>query len=71
MASSSSVVGYNVYSSTLSGGPYTRLTASPATTASYKDATVQSGKTYYYVVTAVDSGAVESGYSNQVTAVIP
>lgn len=41
------------------------------TTPSCMDATVQSGKTYHYVVTAVDSSAVESVYSAQVSAVIP
>ncbi|HEY4579750.1 MAG TPA: hypothetical protein VIG89_01825 [Candidatus Acidoferrales bacterium] len=53
------------------GGPYTRLTPSVVTTPSCMDATVQSGKTYHYVVTAVDSSAVESVYSAQVSAVIP
>jgi fibronectin type 3 domain-containing protein len=37
----------------------------------YTDATVVSGATYYYVATAVNSSAEESGYSNQATAVIP
>ncbi len=37
----------------------------------YTDSTVQSGTTYYYVVTAVDSSGSESNYSNQATAVIP
>ena len=32
---------------------------------------VQSGQTYYYVVTAVDSSNVESTYSNQASATIP
>jgi len=69
--STSSVVGYQVYTSAVAGGPYTKLTASVVTTPSYRDASVQSGKTYYYVVTAVDSSAVESVYSAQVSAVIP
>jgi fibronectin type 3 domain-containing protein len=37
----------------------------------YSDSTVQSGKTYYYVTTAVDSSGAESSYSSQVQAVIP
>jgi len=69
--SSSSVVGYQVYSSSVSGGPYTRLTSSAVTLSSYTDSTVQAGNTYYYVVTAVDSSSVESVYSNQVSATIP
>jgi hypothetical protein len=32
---------------------------------------VQSGMTYYYVVTAFNSAGQQSTYSNQVTAVIP
>ena len=70
-ASVSSVVGYNVYSGAVSGGPYARLTSSPVTLLNYKDSTVQSGKTYYYVVTAVNSTGAESGYSSQATAAIP
>jgi len=70
-ASSSSVTGYNVYSGAASGGPYTKITASPVAAVSYKDSTVQAGQTYYYVVTAVNSSNVESVYSNQVSAAIP
>jgi fibronectin type 3 domain-containing protein len=47
------------------------LTASPVTTVSYADRTVASGRTYYYVTTAVDTNNVESSYSNQATAVVP
>jgi hypothetical protein len=32
---------------------------------------VQSGTTYFYVTTAVDSSGAESSYSNQVQAVVP
>lgn len=70
-ASSSTVAGYNVYRSTISGGPYTKLNPVSVAAAQYTDSTVQSGLTYYYVVTAVSSAGVESSYSNQVTAVIP
>jgi hypothetical protein len=69
--STSSVAGYHVYSATVSGGPYTKLTVSATPTPSYTDATVQSGKTYHYVVTSINSSAVESVFSNQVSAVIP
>jgi fibronectin type 3 domain-containing protein len=69
--STSTVAGYQVYSSNLSGGPYAKLTPSAVNLASYTDSTVQSGKTYYYVVTAVDSSSMESVYSNQVSALIP
>jgi Abnormal spindle-like microcephaly-assoc'd, ASPM-SPD-2-Hydin/Immunoglobulin I-set domain len=69
--STSNVTGYQVYSSTISGGPYARLTSSAVNLFSYTDSTVQSGNTYYYVVTAVDSSSMESAYSNQGSAVIP
>jgi fibronectin type 3 domain-containing protein len=64
-------MGYNTYSSTVSGGPYNKLTSSPAAGTSFTDSTVQAGKTYYYVVTSVDSSGMESANSSQVTAAIP
>lgn len=70
-ASTSTVIGYNTYSSTTSGGPYTKLTSSPVASTSYTDSTVQAGQTYYYVVTAVNSANEESTYSTQVSATIP
>jgi hypothetical protein len=70
-ASTSSVTGYNIYSGTASGGPYTKLTSSPVPSTDYTDGSVQQGKTYYYVVTSVNSDNVESAYSTQVSAVIP
>jgi len=38
---------------------------------SYTDTNVQSGQTYYYVVTAINSSNQESGYSSEVTAIVP
>jgi fibronectin type 3 domain-containing protein len=69
-ASSSSVTGYNVYRSTVNGGAYARI-SSLVSALTYNDSTVQSGTTYYYVTTAVDSQGTESVFSNQVVAVIP
>ena len=69
-ASSSSVSGYRVYRSTVSGADFAPL-AADFNALSYADNTVASGRTYFYVVTAVDSAGVESTYSNQVTAIIP
>jgi len=37
----------------------------------YSDSTVQSGQTYYYATTAVDSSGAESGYSNKVQVSVP
>jgi HYDIN/CFA65/VesB-like, Ig-like domain/Immunoglobulin domain/Cep192 domain 4/Immunoglobulin I-set domain len=70
-ASTSAVIGYNAYSGTKPGGPYTKLTPTPTPGTSYTDSTVQTGLTYYYVVTAVDSAGTESPYSNEVSATIP
>jgi hypothetical protein len=69
--STSSVAGYNVYVSTVSGSSYVKLTSSPVANASYTDAGIQTAQTRYYVVTSVDSNNNESAYSNQVSALIP
>jgi len=70
-ASTSSVVGYNVYRAAQSGGPYTMINTALQPGTSYADLSVQAGSTYYYVVTAVDSSGTESVNSNEVTAVVP
>jgi Abnormal spindle-like microcephaly-assoc'd, ASPM-SPD-2-Hydin len=70
-ASTSQVIGYHVYRSETSGGSYSLLNGTTVNALTYSDATVSSGTTYYYVVTAVDSTGTESVDSNQVTAVIP
>jgi hypothetical protein len=71
-ADSSATGGYDVYSSTVSGGPYNLVASTPAGTAAYSDNTVQAGLTYYYVVTAINMTTnVQSSYSNQATVVIP
>jgi hypothetical protein len=70
-SSSASVVGYNIYRSNVSGGPYTKINSALDVTTSGTDSTVQAGQTYYYVVTAVDSSNGESGYSTAVGVVVP
>ena len=69
--SSSTVVGYNVYVSTVSGSGYTKLTSSPVAILNYLDSGLETAQTRYYVVTSIDSNNDESAYSNQVAAVIP
>jgi fibronectin type 3 domain-containing protein len=66
-------VGYNVYQATTSGGPYTKLNGAPvpAGTLTYADNTVAGNTTYYYVVTAVDAGSLESVKTNEVSAMTP
>ena len=68
-STSANVTGYKVYRGTASGGPYSFLASAATTTAT--DNGVNSGATYYYVVTAVDGSNTESAYSNQAQAVIP
>jgi hypothetical protein len=69
--SSSVVVGYNVYRGSVSGGPYTRVNPAVDAATRYTDITVSGGLTYFYVVTAIDSSFIESGFSNQVSVTIP
>ena len=69
-SSSTGISSYNVYRGTVGGGPYSLLTNGVSST-SYTDSNVQSGSTYYYVTTAVDSSGAESVYSNETQAVIP
>jgi len=70
-ASTSTVSGYNVYRTTISGNQYTLVNSSLIAVLAYTDNSVQSGTTYYYVTTAVDPRGIESVYSNQVSAPIP
>lgn len=71
MASSSTVSGYNIYRTTVSGSGYAKLNSGLIPSLSYTDTTVQAGITYYYVATAVDASGDESTDSNQATAIIP
>jgi fibronectin type 3 domain-containing protein len=60
-----------VYRGTAASGPYAKVNSALDAAMSYSDSTVQSGTTYFYVTTAVDSSGIESSYSNQVQAVVP
>jgi len=70
-STSTGVVGYNVYRSTVSGSSYSRVNSSPTASTKFTDGSVVSEETYYYVVTAVNSSGAESVKSSQITAVIP
>jgi len=70
-SSSPDVAGYNVYRAIQSGGPYMKLNPVLLGSTTYTDATVMSGTTYFYVVTAEDVDGVESQFSNEAVAVIP
>ncbi|MBN2270186.1 MAG: tandem-95 repeat protein [Sedimentisphaerales bacterium] len=58
--------GYNVYRSQTPGSYGAALAF--VTTSDYSDNAVTNDTTYYYVVKAADSGALESGASNEVSA---
>jgi fibronectin type 3 domain-containing protein len=66
---SQNATSYNVYRGTVQGGPYIKVGSAIVVT-TYTDVQVIPDQTLYYVTTAV-SGSNESGYSNQVAAVIP
>jgi hypothetical protein len=57
---------YLVYRSTISGGPYQRLTAEPIRVPFYIDDNVSTGGTYFYVVSTVDKTGNQSPYSSEV-----
>jgi len=68
---STGAVGYNLYRGTVSGGPYSLVTGTPISTTSFTDTNVQSGQTYYYVVTSLNSSGAESTFSSPASATIP
>ena len=65
---SGTIAGYNVYRSTTSGGPYTKLNTSTINATSFEDTTGAAGTTYYYVATTIDSNGFESSDSIQASA---
>jgi hypothetical protein len=70
--STSPVVGYNVYRSTVPGRDYVKINAALVQgKTSYKDETVESHKTYSYVTRSVDAKGKESGDSVEVVVTVP
>jgi hypothetical protein len=69
-ASTSSVVGYNVYRGTTPGS-YSKINSALDANTAYTDSTVSAGITYYYAATSVNSSGQESGYSTPVEVSIP
>ena len=69
-STSSDVVGYSAYRGSNPGGPYA-LVASAISGLNYADSSVQSGVTYYYVVTATNSQGQESVNSNEAKTSVP
>ena len=70
-AAGGNAVGYNVFRSTSSAGPYAIINTALEASTIYTDNTVVAGTTYYYVASAVNAEGEESAYSNVVKAVIP
>lgn len=63
-AGDADLLGYHIYRSTASGGPYSRVTPIPTgRTAYYSDANLAPLTRYYYRITAVDSSGNESTQS--------
>ena len=54
-AADSDFAGYNVYSSSLAGGPYTLVASTGVTVTGFVDSGLSSGTTVYYVVRGADS----------------
>ena len=64
------LAGYNLYRSTIAGGPYVKLNAALLTATSAVDASgLSNGTRYYYVLRAVDTSANESVNSAEASAV--
>lgn len=69
-STSPGVATYNVYRSTVSGGPYSRVGWGLAGV-TFTDTAVQAGATYFYVVTSVTNANVESTISSEIKATVP
>jgi hypothetical protein len=70
-ASSSPVVGYNVYLLSTSALSWNKLNSSPIPTTSYTDWDVQGGNIYSFAVTSVSATNVESAPSNVAPITVP
>ncbi|MGA8088035.1 MAG: choice-of-anchor D domain-containing protein [Terracidiphilus sp.] len=68
--SSVPVAGYNIYRALGTGSSFVVLNSMDIQTA-YVDTSVQTGQTYQYYVTSVDSSGMESAPSNTTTVTIP
>jgi fibronectin type 3 domain-containing protein len=64
-SASAGVIGYNIYRSETSYGPYRKLNSTFVTGTSYKDVFVSAGETYYYGITAVGRGNSERRRAQQ------
>jgi hypothetical protein len=69
--STSNVAGYNVYRSTSSSGPFSRLNSALDKNTTFVDSSVGVGNTYFYATTAVNANGQESTYSNLAQVNVP
>ncbi|MGQ9619327.1 MAG: M28 family peptidase, partial [Candidatus Aminicenantia bacterium] len=60
-------IGYNVYRTTTTRLNYKKLNSIPISINYFKDSNLQPEKTYYYVVTSINSSELESNYSREVS----
>ena len=67
--SDTGLVGYNVYRSTTTGGPYSKINGPVVVPSAYVDTGVSNGTTYYYVVAAVHECGNESGPSGEASTI--
>jgi ASPM-SPD-2-Hydin domain-containing protein len=65
------IVSYKIYRLANGGSAYQLLSSSTGSETAYVDNSVQSGATYDYIVTSLDSAGVESAPSNNVRVTIP
>jgi fibronectin type 3 domain-containing protein len=63
----SDLAGYKVYRATASGGYGAPIATLQGNVTSYAATGLQSGTTYFFVITAYDDAGNESAYSNEVS----
>ncbi|GAM10017.1 amylopullulanase [Geobacter sp. OR-1] len=59
---------YNIYRSTVQGGPYIKIGTAPGSTIAYFDGAVTNGTTYYYVAREAGASGNEYCQSNEASA---
>ncbi len=64
------LVGYNIYRSATTGGPYSLLNGPTLTVSAFSDTNVITGDTFFYVITALSTTGAESQYSAEVSATV-
>lgn len=63
--------GYSVYRSETSGSGYSKVNTVPVSVSEFTDSTAPSGRTFYYVVRAIDTSSNESDPSNEAEIWLP